>query len=89
MMAEPEDEDEPEEEWEVTPHKFGAHIIDEIAVHTAPKQVYKEAKPFIDNLIRSSNPFERRSACGGLTVLSRGCGALMASDLESWLLPIV
>jgi hypothetical protein len=67
MMAEPEDEDD-EEEWEVTPHKFGAHIIDEIAMRTAPKQVYGECKPLIERYFGSQNPFERRSALGALTV---------------------
>lgn len=90
MMAEPaEDEDDENEECEVTPLKFGAHIINEIAVRTAPKQVYRESKPFIEGLFRSSNPYERRAAVGGLTVLSRGCGAIMVEDIEGWLLPLV
>eukprot|EP01127_Copromyxa_protea_P015361 TRINITY_DN4410_c0_g1_i1.p1 TRINITY_DN4410_c0_g1~~TRINITY_DN4410_c0_g1_i1.p1 ORF type:complete len:1067 (-),score=295.62 TRINITY_DN4410_c0_g1_i1:10-3135(-) len=93
MMAEPEDEEDEDDdddgEWEVTAHKFGAHIINEIATRTAPKQVYKEAKPFINGLIASSSQWERRAAVGGLTVLANGCGALMLPELEEWLLPLM
>eukprot|EP01121_Diplochlamys_sp_Union-15-3_P015584 TRINITY_DN5188_c0_g1_i1.p1 TRINITY_DN5188_c0_g1~~TRINITY_DN5188_c0_g1_i1.p1 ORF type:complete len:831 (+),score=142.12 TRINITY_DN5188_c0_g1_i1:157-2493(+) len=79
------EEDNQEDEWELTPHKYASQVIDTLAKFLPTAKIFPNVMKYVDEYSKSNNPFQRRAAASALLVMAGGCHEHMASNLETLL----